>query len=226
MGRPRRKDADYFSHDANMRNNRKIKALRVKYGFEGYAIYNMLLETLTGSDHFSFVLDEEELELVAGDFGLTSERLSELIEYFTSLKLIQRDESLIYSEDLIMRLSPLLEKRMRDLDYRRRKSNNSAVPDNENAQRKEKQTKVNENKEEIDDVIAQDDLIMEVVMNSSETSYVNKEKFVSLIYGLRHEGCSDDEISIFIQTKTPKTLTTKNIFLYEWLCEVKNAKAN
>lgn len=226
MGRPRRKDADYFSHDANMRNNRKIKALRVKYGFEGYAIYTMLLETLTGSDNFTFVLDDEELELIAGDFGLSSERLSELVDYLTSLKLLQRDENLIYSDDLIKLLEPLLDKRRRDLEYRHRKTGSTKDFYDENSQSKEEQSKPKIRREEIDDLIARDDLIMEIVMSSSEVSYVNKLRLLEVIGNLRDAGVNDDEIYVFIHEKTPKTLTTKNIFLADWLCEVKNAKAN
>jgi len=224
MGRPKRLNADYFGHDAHMRNNRKVKALRLKFGLEGYAVYIMLLETLTSSDNFSFVLDEDEFELVAGDFGVPSERLQDLVDYMVILKLIQRDDDLIYSKELIKILDPLLTKRKRDLDYRRRKADSSVDFDDENTQRKEEKTKANKRKEEIDDLISADDLMNDIVIASSETTYVNKQELIHVISELRKEGISDDEISLFIRTKTPKTLTTKNLFLNDWHKEVQNAK--
>ena len=224
MGRPKRKNADYFGHDAHMRNNRKVKALRLKFGLEGYAVYIMLLETLTASDDFSFILDEDEFELIAGDFEVPTERLKDLVDYMVILKLIQRDDDLIYSKELIKILDPLLTKRKRDLNYRRRKAGDSVDIDDENTQRKEEKTKANKRKEEIDDVISTDELLNDIVVASSETSDVNKQELIHVISELREEGISDDEISLFIRTKTPTTLTTKNLFLNDWSREVQNAK--
>ena len=47
MARPKKNNADYFPHDADMRNDPKIRALRRKFGLKGYAIWNMFLESLT-----------------------------------------------------------------------------------------------------------------------------------------------------------------------------------
>ena len=54
MARPIKNNADYHSHDSNMRNDIKIKALRRKYKLAGYAIYNMLLEVLTNAEYFEY----------------------------------------------------------------------------------------------------------------------------------------------------------------------------
>ncbi|MGD9807745.1 MAG: Lin1244/Lin1753 domain-containing protein [Deferribacterales bacterium] len=224
MARPRRTNADFFGHDAHMRNNRKVKALRSKHGIEGYGVYIMFLESLTSSDHYRILIDDGELELIAGDFDVPSSRLKELIDYMIFLKLLQKDGQLIYSDDLLKILEPLFEKRRRDLDYRRRKTDDSADIDDENTQRKEENSKANKRKEEIDDVISSDDLLMYIVMDSSETSYVNKQELVNVINELRENGICDDEIFTFVKTKTPKTLTTKNLFLNDWHKEVQHAK--
>ena len=63
MARPKKEYCDYFSHDRDMRNHRKIKALRTKYGIEGYAIWVMFLEFLTGNDNNIFEKTDIELEL-------------------------------------------------------------------------------------------------------------------------------------------------------------------
>ena len=74
-GRPNKNNLEYFTHDANMRNDRKIKAVRAKYGITGYAVYNMLLETLCESNLLIINLSDEELELVSGDLTIVSEEL-------------------------------------------------------------------------------------------------------------------------------------------------------
>lgn len=51
MARPQKNNADYFSHDNSMRNNRKIKALRTKHGVFGYGVWCMLLEYLTSCEN-------------------------------------------------------------------------------------------------------------------------------------------------------------------------------
>jgi len=70
MARPRKNSAEYFSHDSNMRNHRRIKALRNKFGLKGYAIWCMLLEAMASENGFSVKDDKIELELLAGDFGV------------------------------------------------------------------------------------------------------------------------------------------------------------
>ena len=50
MARPKKQYCDYFSHDRDMRNHRKIKALRTKFGVNGYAVWVMILEVLTGNN--------------------------------------------------------------------------------------------------------------------------------------------------------------------------------
>ena len=50
MARPKKNYCDYFPHDRDMRNHRKVKAIRTKFGPIGYAIWSMTLEYLTGID--------------------------------------------------------------------------------------------------------------------------------------------------------------------------------
>ena len=41
MARPKKNYCDYFPHDRDMRNHRKVKAIRTKFGPIGYAIWSM-----------------------------------------------------------------------------------------------------------------------------------------------------------------------------------------
>lgn len=38
MARPNKNNAEYFSHDADMRNDVKVKALRRRFSHTGYAV--------------------------------------------------------------------------------------------------------------------------------------------------------------------------------------------
>lgn len=81
MARPRKNNAEYFSHDANMRDDLKIKAVRRKFSHTGYAVWNYLLETLTDSDFFEIVWDDVIIDLLAADYGVTVELLDEIVNY-------------------------------------------------------------------------------------------------------------------------------------------------
>lgn len=113
MARPQKKDADYFPHDKDMRNDPKVRALRQKYGLEGYAVWNMLIETVCDADGFSMQVDDFQTELLAGDFGIEPEKLTEFLTYFRRLKLIVQDGLTIQIPALNARLRPLLENRAR-----------------------------------------------------------------------------------------------------------------
>lgn len=114
MARPKRNNADYFSHDAGMRNHGKIKALRKKFGFEGYAVWCMLLELLTSKDGFRYKWSELSIEITAGDFDIDSERLVEIVDYLKLLELLVIKNEFIFSPNHIERFSGLIAKRNRD----------------------------------------------------------------------------------------------------------------
>ena len=46
------KDSRYFKHDANARNDPKIKALLNKYKMEGYGRYWIVVEMLREASHY------------------------------------------------------------------------------------------------------------------------------------------------------------------------------
>ena len=54
----------FFSHDADMRNDIKIKALRRKFGNDGYAVWNYLLETLTDNEEWEITFNKDTAELM------------------------------------------------------------------------------------------------------------------------------------------------------------------
>ena len=111
MARPSKNNAEYFSHDADMRNNRKIKALRRRFSHKGYAVWCFILETLTDADYFEIKFDEVTQDLLAADFDITNEELQSIVAYCVKIRLLQMKDDTLYCEALKQGFSELLEKR-------------------------------------------------------------------------------------------------------------------
>ena len=139
MARPKRENADYFSHDAGMRDDPKVKALRNKFGITGYAVWCMMLEILTNSDFFKIKIEELEIEILSADFGIEADLFEEILSYMLRLKLLQSVDNCEYlSQKLTDRLQPVVDKR--------RNSRPKGVSVTESTQSKVKETKVKEKK--------------------------------------------------------------------------------
>lgn len=111
MARPKKNYCDYFPHDRDMRNHRKVKAIRTKFGPIGYAIWSMTLEYLTGIDGNEFEYSDVEFELMAGDFGVSAPEIQQMVDYCIKLGMLFLNEGFIHSESLDERLKPVYEKR-------------------------------------------------------------------------------------------------------------------
>ena len=111
MARPKKNYCDYFPHDRDMRNHRKVKAIRTKFGPIGYAIWSMTLEYLTGIDGHVFEYSDVEFELMAGDFGVSATEIREVVDYCIKLDMLFNNNDFINSESLDERLKPVYEKR-------------------------------------------------------------------------------------------------------------------
>ena len=98
MARPTKNYCDYFPHDRDMRNHRKIKAVRTKFGVTGYAIWSMVLEYLTGIDGNEFENSETEIELMGGDFGVSVTEIRQVLDYCIRLELLFEKDGFIHSE--------------------------------------------------------------------------------------------------------------------------------
>lgn len=113
MARPKKNNAEYFSHDADMRNDVRIKALRRKFSHTGYAVWSYLLETLTDSDFFEVEWEEINIELLAADYDVTVEDLHSIVGYCLKIGLLQMQDDKLLSEAHKKRFSPLLANRER-----------------------------------------------------------------------------------------------------------------
>ena len=88
MARPKKNNADYFSHESEMRNDVKIKALRRKFSHTGYAVWNYLLEVLTDAEGFCINWKELDIELYAADFDLDTAELTDIVNECIRLGLL------------------------------------------------------------------------------------------------------------------------------------------
>lgn len=109
MARPEKKNADYHTHDKDMRHDPKVLAVRRKFKHEGYAVYNMMLETLDDSDHFQYEWNQLSIELLSADFD--SENFETIIAYCVKLGLFTVESGYIFSYQHQKRFKPLLSKR-------------------------------------------------------------------------------------------------------------------
>ena len=115
MARPSKNNAEYFSHDADMRNDVKIKALRRRFSHKGYAVWCFILETLTDTDYFEIDFNEVRQELLAADYDITVEELREIVQYCELIGLLQiTPENKVFSAAHQRRFSGLINKRERD----------------------------------------------------------------------------------------------------------------
>ena len=143
MARPPKNNADYFSHDNDMRNDDKIKAVRKKFWITWYWIWCMLLEKLCHADNFKLEYSELNLELWWWDFDIDSEELKWVIDYIIKLWLLINIDNKIYSSKLIDRFEWLIAKRIRDKDrLSELKQDKKEVIAGDNPQSKVKESKV------------------------------------------------------------------------------------
>lgn len=99
----------YFSHDVDMRNDLKIRGLRRQFGNDGYAVWCYLLEILTDSEDLCVDIDAMG-DLLAADFDIERELLFEIVEYCTTVGLLIKDGSILYSKRHRERIKGVLDK--------------------------------------------------------------------------------------------------------------------
>lgn len=114
MARPKKDNAEYFSHVSKMRNDVKVKALRRKFSHTGYAVWNYLLEVLTDADGFSIKWDELNIELYAADFDLEVPELKDIVDYCVKLGLLQQEDNVLMCDNLTKSFTNLLGRRVQN----------------------------------------------------------------------------------------------------------------
>jgi len=135
MARLTKNNCDYFSHDADMRKDPKVKAVRAKFKKIGYPIWCMLLEYLTGADGNEFEYSDLEFELIAGDFeDFSVTEIRDVVDYCIYLEMLFIKNGFIHSENLDKRLMPVYKKRgiAKQISKKQSRKNGKFVSDKPN----------------------------------------------------------------------------------------------
>ena len=83
------KEAYYFKHFCNARNDRKIRKARLQLGIEAYALYFMLLEVLREEKDFKYPISD--LDVLASEFDTSIQKLDVLIRGYDLFVLDQKN---------------------------------------------------------------------------------------------------------------------------------------
>ena len=100
------KEAYYFSHDANARNDPKISAMRSMYGTEGYGRYWIIVEMLREQDDFKLPCSNAYLwSSIAKQVDSNAEQAQTFVnDCINTFELFRSDGEYFWSESLIRRM--------------------------------------------------------------------------------------------------------------------------
>lgn len=101
------KDAYYFPHDSNARNDRLMLLLRAKFGGAGYGNYFMIVEMLREEDNFKLPNNELLFSSLTLSLGMPEKDVIVFIAFCEKLKLLTRDGTGLYSRSLIRRMEKI-----------------------------------------------------------------------------------------------------------------------
>ncbi|MFX3618636.1 MAG: DUF4373 domain-containing protein [Sporolactobacillus sp.] len=124
------KDAYYFSHDSNARNDTKILALRTVYGMAGYGMYWVTVEMLREQDGYKLKKGKYVFDALAMQMQCERNAAEEFVEKcINEFDLLQEDDEFIWSESLVNRMEnkdKKSEKARQSAKKRWKKSSNDA----------------------------------------------------------------------------------------------------
>lgn len=103
------KDAYYFPHDSNAKDDPKCVLLIEQLGMEGYGIYWMLVEVLREQPDYTYPV--ELLSALARRYNTTHEKVKAVVSVYGLFTV--KDNRIFFSESLNRRMCILEEKRLR-----------------------------------------------------------------------------------------------------------------
>ena len=101
------RDAFYFSHDSNAKDDPKIMLLVDELGLEGYGIFWVLIEELRNQDGYMYPL--RLVRVLARRYNTTEAKMQTVIKNYDLFKFTEND--FFFSESLLQRMRHLDEKR-------------------------------------------------------------------------------------------------------------------
>jgi hypothetical protein len=144
------KEAYYFSHDANARQDEKILMLRAEHGWEGYGIYWALVEMMFESSDTA--LNHNKIKGIAVSYNIDITLLQSVINTCLTEELFTGDDDKFWSESLKRRKSKYHDTKSKKSEAGKKgmakrwgeaKNDNTVITENN----KGKESKGNESKE-------------------------------------------------------------------------------
>ena len=104
------KDAYFFSHDANARNDTKILSMRCDYGLKGYAMYFIIVECMRDEEDYKLLLDDNTSRALAMQMHSKTDIVGKFITDCINLyNLFQSDGATFWSDSLLRRMGKVQE---------------------------------------------------------------------------------------------------------------------
>jgi hypothetical protein len=177
-----KKEAYYFSHDANAKDDPKILQLRMEMGWEGYGLFWALIEMLRNeSDHRM----QKHYKSIAFALHTNEESIKKLVNDFD---LFGTDDQFFWSESLLkrMELKEAKSEKMRNAANKRWNKDDDAqamqMHSKSNAEAMQlKESKVNKTKENLNEISSID------IFTTSRLGGKNLFQEMAYIYDLNDE---------------------------------------
>tara|TARA_Y100001938_G_scaffold137367_1_gene201422 strand:- start:292 stop:1125 length:834 start_codon:yes stop_codon:yes gene_type:complete len=106
------KDAYYFPHDSNARNDQRLMKVRMKYGMEGYGIYFGIIEILR--EQKDYILTYNDIESISFDLRTDKEKIEDIIQNYNLFEI--KGHTMFYSKSLKRRLECMDEKKKKRVE--------------------------------------------------------------------------------------------------------------
>lgn len=135
MARPKKDGLEYFSHDVHAANDKKVEALRMLYGNDGYAFFFILLETIYQEANFELdISDAETIQILCRKTELTFERFNMILETAIKRECFDRDayeeRGVLTSNGIKKRAEVVVKKRVKMQEsYREKVSAAETLPE-------------------------------------------------------------------------------------------------
>ena len=94
------KDAYYFSHDSNARNDQRLMKVRMKYGMEGYGVYFGIIEILREQKDYTLTFDD--IDSISFDLRVDKQKIEDIVENYDLFEI--KGHTMFYSKSLKRRL--------------------------------------------------------------------------------------------------------------------------
>ena len=97
------KDAYYFSHDSNARNDPKIVAMMTKHQWFGYGLYWALIELMREQDGYKIKLEKHTYNALAMQLYIDAKHLHDFVsDCVGEFKLFKQEKGYLFSDSLII----------------------------------------------------------------------------------------------------------------------------